>query len=169
MPKLFKLQGEALVLVEDAFTTLADEATAPNAGGIIVSLSRFQADGEALLAAGLKVGVRLEVTERVEDLAYDLACLALVAPVFPKFRDGRAYSAASLLRERFSFTGEVRAVGDVLIDQADLMRRCGFDAFEVADAADLDAWIGALRRFRHVYQGAADRRAPAFAERAGEA
>jgi uncharacterized protein (DUF934 family) len=99
-------------------------------------------------------------------LAYDLPRLALVALAFPKFRDGRAYSAASLLRDRFRFGGEVRAVGDVLRDQALLMLRCGFDAFEPADGSTVADWAHALHRFRHVYQAAADRRAPAFLERA---
>jgi uncharacterized protein (DUF934 family) len=90
----------------------------------------------------------------------------LIALAFPKIRDGRAYSAATLLRERYAFEGEVRAVGDVLRDQALLMLRCGFDAFEPADDASVQDWSKALHRFRHVYQAAADGRRSAFLERA---
>ena len=91
----------------------------------------------------------------------------MVALAFPKFRDGRAYTSARLLRERFGFKGEVRAVGDVLREQAGFMVRCGFDAFEPADGSTPEDWERAAQRFRHVYQRAADGRAPAFAERGG--
>jgi len=167
MPKLFKIEDDQVVVRDEAFVTLADDEAAPvSASAVILSFARFQREGEAWLSQGARVGVRLEPDEPVEGLAYDLPRLALVALAFPKFRDGRAYSAATLLRERYKFTGEVRAVGDVLRDQALLMLRCGFDAFEPADGATVDDWSKALHRFRHVYQPAADRRQPAFAERA---
>ena len=95
----------------------------------------------------------------------DLAQLSVVALAFPKFGDGRAYSSARLLRERFGFKGQVRAVGDVLREQAAFMVRCGFDAFEPADGSSLEDWQRASRRFRHVYQRSSDGRPPAFAER----
>ena len=82
-------------------------------------------------------------------------------------RDGRAYTAARLLRERFGYTGQVRAVGDVLREQAHFMIRCGFDAFEPADGSTPADWAHVAARFRHVYQRAADDRAPAFVERQG--
>jgi uncharacterized protein (DUF934 family) len=167
MSKLFKIEGDQVVAREDPFVTLADDEAAPaSLKAVMLSFARFQREGELLLSQGLQVGVRLEPDQPVEGLAYDLPRLALVALAFPKFRDGRAYSAASLLRERYGFGGEVRAVGDVLRDQALLMLRCGFDAFEPADDATVDDWSRALHRFRHVYQVAADRRRPAFAERA---
>ncbi len=167
MPKLFKIEGDRVIARDDPFVTLADDEAAPSSmRAVILSFARFQREGELLLSQGVQVGVRLEADEAVEGLAYDLPRLALVALAFPKFRDGRAYSAASLLRERYKFAGEVRAVGDVLRDQALPMLRCGFDAFEPADGATVDDWSRALHRFRHVYQTAADRHQPAFAERA---
>jgi len=167
MPKLFKIDGDQVVAQDDSFVMLADDDAAPTSpGAVILSLARFQKEGELLLSQGVRVGVRLEPDEPVEGLAYDLPRLVLVALAFPKFRDGRAYSAAALLRERYKFGGEVRAVGDVLRDQALAMLRCGFDAFEPADGATVEDWGHALQRFRHVYQAAADRRQPAFAERA---
>jgi sulfite reductase (NADPH) hemoprotein beta-component len=89
----------------------------------------------------------------------------VVALEFPKFRDGRAYTSARLLRERLAITGEIRAVGDVIREQAGFMVRCGFDAFEPADGSTPVDFQAATHRYRHVYQRAADRRAPAFAER----
>jgi uncharacterized protein (DUF934 family) len=165
MPTLIRRAEGRFFTVEDTFVRLADDAAAPAHGGVIVSLSRFQADGEALLGQGRPVGVVVAPGEDVEVLAYDLPRLGLVALEFGKFRDGRPYSAARILREQLGFTGEVRAVGDVLLEQAAFMVRCGFDAFVPADGTSAEDWQAAAGRFRHVYQRAADDRLPAFAER----
>jgi uncharacterized protein (DUF934 family) len=162
---LAKADG-AFSLVEDPFTAVGDEQSIPP-GDVIISLTRFQAEGEALLGEGRAVGVRLESHEEVEALAYDLPQIAVVALAFPKFGDGRAYSYARLLRERFHFKGEVRAVGDVLREQAGYMVRCGFDAFEPADGSTLADWERATQRYRHVYQRSSDGRPAAFEERGG--
>ncbi len=160
---LIKLENDQFHGADDRFVSLADDDALPTAGGVILSLARFQSDGEALLDQGRDVGVRLGPADQVEGLAYDLPRLAVVALDFPKYRDGRAYSSAVLLRERYGFGGEVRAVGDVLIDQAWNMVRCGFDAFETS--VGVNAWATAAFRYRHVYQVSADARLPAFAER----
>jgi len=164
---LIKLHDHHVETAEDAFVVLEADEPAPAQGPVLVSLARFQADGDAWLSAGRKVGVVLQPDEPVEGLAYDLPRLSLVALTFPKFRDGRAYSAAALLRERYGFTGEVRAVGDVLREQAHFMVRCGFDAFEPSDGSTPEQWARSAFRFHHVYQAAADDRAPAFLEREG--
>ena len=166
MPTLIKQVAGAMTLVEDPFTAVDDETILPP-GDVIISLTRFQADWEALLSEGRAIGVRIEPHEDVEALAYDLPRLALVAVAFPKFGDGRAYSSARLLRERLGYAGEVRAVGDVLREQAHFMVRTGFDAFEPADGSSPEDWAKAAARFRHVYQRAVDGRAPAFVEREG--
>ena len=164
MPTLIELKDGVCKGVEDSFTHVADDAEIPG-GDVILSLTRFQADGDRLLSEGRRVGVRLEPHEEVEALAYDLPRLSVVAPAFPKYRDGRAYSNARVLSERFKFKGQIRAVGDVLREQAGFMARCGFNAFEPADDASANEWQAATHRYRHVYQRASDARAPAFAER----
>jgi len=166
MPRLIKLAGDQASLVEDSFAVVADDEGVPASGDIVVSLPRLIAEGDALMAAGRRVGVRLQPSEAVEDLAYDLPRLAVVQLVFAKFRDGRPYSLARVLRERLGYQGELRAVGDVLREQALPMIRCGFDAFEPADDSDADQWLAAAHRYRHVYQRAADDRDPIFIERA---
>lgn len=164
MPTLIELKDGVARVAEDPFTHVADDQGMAS-GDVIVSLARFQSEGEGLLSEGRRVGVRLQSHEEVEALAYDLPRLAAVALEFPKYRDGRAYTNARLLRERFHFKGEVRAVGDVLREQASFMVRVGFDAFEPADDASSNEWQAAVNRYRHVYQRSADGRAPAFAER----
>jgi len=165
MPTLTKLTGASAIQVEDGFTAVGPEDALPATGDVILSLAQFQADGEALLAAGRKVGVRLEASEEVESLVQALPRLSVVALTFPKYRDGRAFSAARLLRERYGFTGEVRAVGEVLRELANFMIRCGFDAFEISDDSTPEQWAATAKRYRHVYQPAADTRPPAFVER----
>jgi len=164
MPTLIRWRDGRAELAEDPYTAVADDASIPH-GEVIISLTRFQQEGERLLGEGRHVGVRVEALEAVEDLAYDLPRISVVALVFPKFFQGQAYSSASLLRERFGYQGEVRAVGEVLREQARFMVRCGFDAFEPADGSTPDEWTHAVGRFRHVYQRAADHLAPAFEER----
>ncbi|MBI1196686.1 MAG: DUF934 domain-containing protein [Phenylobacterium sp.] len=164
MPTLIELTDSLARTADDGFTHVADDEDLA-AGDVILSLARFETEGDALLSEGRRVGVRLRSDEEVEALAYDLPRISVVALEFPKYRDGRAYTNARLLRERFGFKGQVRAVGEVLREQAFFMLRCGFDAFEPADAASANEWQAALGRYRHVYQRAADGRTPAFLER----
>jgi uncharacterized protein (DUF934 family) len=165
MPTLIRWQAGAMVLANDPFTHVDDEEALPP-GEVILSLTRFQAEGDRLLSEGRAVGVRLNSDEEVEALAYDLPRISVVALAFPKFLDGRHYSNARILRQNLGFARELRAVGDVLREQAGFMLRCGFDAFEPADGSTPEQWERATRRFRHVYQRGADDRVPAFVERA---
>ncbi|OYX29819.1 MAG: oxidoreductase [Caulobacterales bacterium 32-69-10] len=167
MSTLIKLINGAPSWANDPFVDLADEDAAPAGSGIIVSLTRLQAEADALLTGARPVGVRLNPDEPVEALEPYLDRLSLVALVFPKFRDGRAFSSASLLRQRYGFKGEIRAVGEVLRELARFMVRCGMDAYMPSDGSTPDDWARAVGRFRHVYQTAADGQTPAFAERAG--
>jgi uncharacterized protein (DUF934 family) len=164
MPALIRWTGQSAEAAEDPFTAVGDEEPIPR-GDVIVSLQRFHNEGQRLLSEGRKVGVRIEANEAVEDIAADLRRIAVVALVFPKFLTGQAYSSARILRERYRYEGELRAVGDVLREQAGFMVRCGVDAFEPADGSSPEAWSHVVGRYRHVYQRAADGRAPAFVER----
>ena len=152
-------------LVDDPWQSVADDAPLPADGPVIVTLARWQAERDALLARGAPLGVRLESKHPAGQIAADLGHFALVALEFPMFRDGRAYSTARLLRERHGFKGEVRAVGNVLRDQFLFMHRCGFDAFEVKDARALEAWRDAMAEISVFYQPTADGRPTVFAGR----
>jgi uncharacterized protein (DUF934 family) len=164
MPRLIRWRDGEAAWAEDPFTLVDDDQFVPR-GDVIVSLARFHREGKALLAQGRAVGVRLAPDEAPEGLILDLPRIAVLALSFPKFRDGRAYSAARVTRERLGFKRELRAVGDVVLDMAGPLVRCGFDALEPACAATPEQWTLAAHRFRHVYQRAADDRTPAFAER----
>ena len=121
---------------------------------------------DAFLGQTNATAVRLETDEDARALLPQLGQLALIEIAFPKFRDGRGYSAARILREA-GYAGELRAAGDVLVDQIPLMRRCGFDAFAPEASIDLAALERALQRYDRVYQKAADGRAPVWQVRHG--
>ena len=110
--------------------------------------------------------VRVEAGEDVRKLIPHFNRLKLVEISFPRFRDGRGYSAARILRES-GYTGELRAEGDVLVDQILFMRRCGFDSFAPDHAIDQAAAERALTRYEYVYQDAADARPAAWKLRHG--
>ena len=140
---------------QDAFTPVADDAALPE-GPVIVSLARFQKEREQLLERNTPLGVRLQSHENPEALGADVSRLSWVALEFPKFRDGRAFSWARILRTRLGFTGEIRAVGDFLYDQLSYQHRVGFDAWEVPDSFTLEDFRQALAEMTNVYQPSAD-------------
>ena len=145
-------------LIEDTWVAVGDEGPLPVEERIIVSLERWQAARDELLARNGHLGIRLKSDQAPALIADDLESFELVALEFPVFKDGRAFSYARLLRERYGFTGELRAVGQVLRDQLLFMHRCGFDSFEVANDGALEAWREAAREISVWYQPATDRR-----------
>jgi uncharacterized protein (DUF934 family) len=147
----------------DPFAHVADGAELPQ-GCVLVSAARFLEDPEALLKRG-KVGVIWLNSRDVDDLVPYLDRLAAVALVFPTFRDGRAYSQARLLRERFLYRGELRATGQVLRDQFVFMLRAGFDAFEVKKLADAEVFAQTTSRYSVFYQPTGDGRVTALNRR----
>ena len=125
-------------------------------GPVLVSLARFRKERETLLERNSPVGVKLQASENPELLGDDVNRLSLVALEFPKFRDGRAFSWARMLRTRLGFAGEIRAVGDFLYDQVNYQHRVGFDAWEVSDTFTLEMFNRALGEMTNVYQPSTD-------------
>ncbi|MEO0413245.1 MAG: DUF934 domain-containing protein [Pseudomonadota bacterium] len=111
--------------------------------------------------AAQALGVRLSPDTKVEELASRLDQIALIEVDFPAYTDGRGYSQARVLREHMGFQGELRAIGDVLIDQLRFMQRCGFDVAVLADHVDPSDAQAALERYGVWYQPAADDHPPA--------
>jgi len=120
------------------------------AADAFVSLEAFNTGGGSR--------VRVDAGEEIEVIADQLASIEVVALAFPAFSDGRAYSSASILRRTYGFTGEIRAIGDVRIDQLEQMVRCGFDTFELADGQDSALAAEKLAGFTYSYQSTIDRK-----------
>lgn len=148
-------------LIDDPYSNEIGSDTLPGAGAVLVSLEQWL-EHRALLAGRPRLGVRLGSDQPPELVRDDLEHFTLIALEFPRFRDGRAYSYARLLRERYGFKGELRAVGDVLRDQLNFMLRAGFNAFELADAAPLEALAVAARLQSVWYQPSGDGRLTAL-------
>jgi len=125
---------------------------------VIIPAARLVADFADIAGREAPTGVLWPNNRKVAELAPFLDRLALVALVFPTFKDGRAYSQARQLRERHGFRGELRATGDVLRDQFLFLVRAGFDAFEVKKDADAAAFAAAIARYSVFYQPAGDTR-----------
>ncbi|WGR94208.1 DUF934 domain-containing protein [Bradyrhizobium sp. ISRA443] len=152
-------------ITTDLFVHVADGAELPGDGAILVTAERFLTDPEALLRHSGRTGVVWPNNRDLDELVPYLDRLAVVALVFPTFRDGRAYSQARLLRERHGYDGELRATGQVLRDQFVFMTRAGFDAFEVKKEADADAFAETMKRYSVFYQPTGDGRVTALNRR----
>jgi uncharacterized protein (DUF934 family) len=139
----------------DTYAQVSDDAALPD-GPVLVSLARFEKDRDSLLARNTPVGVQLQADQSPEMLGDAVDRLSLIALDFPKFRDGRAFSWARMLRTRLGFKGEIRAVGDFLYDQISYQHRVGFDAWVVPDSFRLDDFQRALSEITNVYQPSAD-------------
>ena len=161
--------------VADDFTVvrLAEGETAETVslpgGPLLVPLAVWnarKAELNELQARGTAVGVWLDVTDGPEAIAAELAAFTVIGVNFPKFTDGRGYSTARLLRQRYGYAGELRAIGDVLRDQLHYLMRVGFDAFAIrADRSAEDA-LKSLDDFSDAYQGAWNPPQPLFRRRA---
>ena len=142
--------------LEDRYVRIADDSPVPEEGPVLLPAARFLADAERIAGRPGATGVIWPNDRDIAELAPFLGRLSVIALVFPTFKDGRAYSQARTLRERYRFHGELRATGDVLRDQFLFLHRAGFDAFELKKAADVPAFCEALRRYIAFYQPAAD-------------
>lgn len=127
------------------------DAPVPAAGALLLDLARLRAEAEHLWHRPDGVGVELLAAEPVEALADWLGRIDLVALRFPAFTDGRPFSAARILRQRYRFTGEVRAVGRLIPDQRQFLHQCGFDTIAIA-ASELPRWVTARTRISLTYQ-----------------
>lgn len=141
------------VVIDDPWIVISDDEPLPVSRPVIVSLARWIAEREVLLGRNGLVGVRLRSAELAEDIAADLDHLSLVAIEFPAIGEGRGYTTGRLLRERYGFTGELRAVGPLIRDLFSFLQRCGFDAIEARDEVEAAAWRQAVGAITVAYQG----------------
>jgi len=145
--------------VADSWTHLEDDAPLPANGQITVSWARWTAERDQLSSrAPAELGIRIPNTLPTAEIGAEAARFGLIAVNFPSFGDGRAFSQARVLRDRYGFKGELRATGNVLRDQLLILQRCGVDAFELPERAIAENWMAALDEYDLFYQPAEDNR-----------
>jgi uncharacterized protein (DUF934 family) len=170
MPEIIK-NGE---IVDDPWRIMrlekdqAPETTHLPQESTLFPLAVWKARRAEILPRVETAGVWLASDEAPEDIADDVGLFRIVGIDFPKFADGRGYTSARLLRERFRFEGEIRAIGDVLQDQLYLMKRCGIDAFAVRPDKDIHAALAGLSVFSESYQAGVDQPLPLFRRRSAQ-
>jgi uncharacterized protein (DUF934 family) len=161
MPRLIKQER----VVEDQWVQLAAGAEIPgDAGKLLLAATDWPRRQQELAGIG-SAGVWIDGDGNIEDIVPDLSRIDVIAVNFPVFTDGRGYSLARLLRERYQFQGELRAIGDILPDQLYYLKRCGFDAFALRADQDPEAALAALKPFTESYQAAIDQPEPLFRRR----
>jgi len=151
-------------IVEDNWLHLDDEAELL-AGNITVSLARWQEQHVTLTQHEGGLGLRLTGDDPLEEIVPDLAKFTLIVLNFPAFTDGRCYSFARLLRDRYNYKGEIRAQGDVLHDQLYYMWQSGINSFELANPNRMDNALAAFKDFSESYQTTALRPEPLYRRR----
>jgi uncharacterized protein (DUF934 family) len=156
MPRRLLRDGK---IVADEFKTLG-ETDAAGDSPLLLTLGEWQGERERWLQRSGRLGVILEPADEVERLAPDLGRLALVGAEFPSVSEGRGYTQGRLLRERFGFSGEVRARGAIRRDQVFLLARCGFTSFELPES-EFEGALAALSTFSTAYQPANEAGLPA--------
>lgn len=161
MPQLIKDNR----VVDDSWTILADDTQSLPDGDLLLSYAQWQTFSNQIEAHKGNVGVVIEGNAEIEDIIEPLLNLPLIAINFPKFADGRGFSVASLLRDRYNYRGEIRAVGGFIRDQLYLLNRCGFNAFKFAEDIDLSEAAKSLEDFSETYQVSADQENPLFRRR----
>jgi len=161
MPQLLK---DGKIVANSWQLVRADSETVPE-GNILLSLSHWQESGPILSNHAGEVGLWLDSHEDIEALTDEMMDIPVIAINFPKFVDGRGFSAARLLRERCGYQGELRAIGEIIRDQLFLMQRCGFNAFQFSSEIDLAEASKSLCDFTDAYQVAADQPEPLFKRR----
>ncbi len=168
MPKLIDSLGHLMenpweLIAKDAALEVVQQSAAKL---VLVPGKLWNAEKAALLSTGKTFGVWLDSNETAELVKADLATLPLIALNFPTFMDGRSYSTAGVLRQQLDYTGEIRAIGDVLRDQLFFMKRCGFNTFDLKDSVKLEDAQKALHDFTATYAATVEDPTPLFRRRA---
>ncbi len=151
-------------IIEDTYHVITDAGVLPMAD-IVVSLDVWLQQRHEVLAHPHKKGIMLKPDQHPEVIVDDLAHLNIIALAFPAFADGRGYSYAVLLRQRYGFKGELRATGDIFKDNMFYLKRCGFDSFAVRADKDLQVALQGLQDFSECYQASTDESTPLYRRR----
>lgn len=150
------------VVEGDAWQYVADDQPVPVDGDVVVGFARYDRDNFDYTKRTGRLGLRIDPEDDLMQVLTHLPKVDLVVITFPKYGEGRGYTKARLLRERFRYEGELRAVGEVLADQLFYMARCGFDAFELAPGKSAEAALRAFETFSVKYQASTDEPRPLY-------
>ena len=163
-----RLQDDAWKVVTLADGQSAEDARLPY-GPLLVPLAVWKASKQCLIAReyehGTPLGIWLAPEDDVAEIAQDIDDFTVIAVHFPKFADGRGYSTARLLRERYGYDGELRAFGDIGRDQIFFLNRVGFDAFVIGEGKNAEEALAGFNDFPEGYQGDAVQPLPLFRRR----
>ena len=161
-------------VVEDSWQLVAEDQT-PSLdelvnGNYLVSLAVWngfvaQAKGETVQTPPSNIGLYIASTELPEQITGDIGSIPVIAVTFPVFADGRGFSIGRLLRQRYGYKGQLRAIGKPIRDQLSYLVRCGFNAFALADHYDPEQALASLKDFSESYQSAFDQPVPLFRRR----
>jgi uncharacterized protein (DUF934 family) len=157
VPGVLLINGKTVA--NDPWVFLADDQPASDNADVVVSIKRMQNEGEALLRRSGRTGVMIASSEAVEEVAAFVCQVALICVDFPAYRDGRGFTTARLLRERYHYKGPIRATGDVLQDLVFFMLRVGIDEFVLKAKDPEAAFARVAKTFTQVYQPSTDGRA----------
>ncbi len=166
MPKI--IVDRAMVEDRWQLVRLVDDGALPDIpanADVIVPLKSWLAQRDALLARNGKLGVWLAPNDDPALIAADLGAFNVIAVDFPQYTDGRGYSIGRLLRERYKYSGELRAIGDIMKDQVFYLHRVGFNAFAVREDKDVEMALTALNDFSETYQASVEQPLPLFRRR----
>lgn len=152
-------------VVSDNWIVLDESAESLPTGDILLSYEQWQNFADQLSNHSGSLGVWLEGHAEIEQIIEPLLDLPLIAINFPKFADGRGFSSARLIRERYNYSGELRAIGGFIRDQLYLLKRCGFNAFQFSDENELSDAAESLKDFSENYQVSVDQKKPLFRRR----
>lgn len=166
MPNIIKIRAGMPQVVEDEWIVMREPAMTDADNARTIFPYKLLSPQDSAQASEVRA-VWISPDDDFEPMIDRLLDLDLIAVDFPVFRDGRGYSIATLLRTRYGWTGELRAIGDVLRDQLNYMRRCGFDAFAVRADKDIHDAIKSFSYYSVRYQGAVDDPVPLFRRRDG--
>ena len=161
MPQLLKDNK----IIEDSWRIVDESAEHLPSGNVLLSIDQCQKFSEQFSKQDGNVGLWLDGNADIDKIIDFLQQMSVVAVKFPKFADGRGFSTARLLRERYNFHGELRAIGEFIRDQLYLLQRCGFNAFQFSNDEDLIEASKSLNDFSETYQVAADQKQPLFRRR----
>ncbi len=159
--RVIRLADGRAQIVEDAWTFFEDGAAWNGEPSALIPLATALAQAERVRTAA-PAGVWLSPTDEPAQAVPLLGSIELIAVQFPKFGDGRGYSTAALLRSRYGWRGELRAIGDVLRDQLFFMKRVGFDSFALRADRNIEEAVASLSDFTDSYQGSVEPALPAF-------